>query len=254
MVGHSLSLVQIVPGQALPVDIVWQATEPMTQAYTSFLHLLDVNRQRVTGDDRQAWGGLYPTTRWSAGEMVRIGYTLTLPADLPPGLYTLSTGWYDAAQNRLRTPDGTDQVALAEVVVPAPEAGSPLPFPADGRFDGGIRLAEYDLVQEPAGLKLTLGWETAQFIDKDYAVFVHLRDGAGSTVSQGDGPPLSGSWPTSLWPEGYPLRDSHLVPLPAKLPAGQYTLVVGLYDPRTGQRVPLAAGGDEFSLTTIPLP
>ncbi len=253
LVGHTLPPVEVQPGQALSLDIVWQATEPMTQAYTSFLHL-DANGQRLTGDDRQPWSGLYPTSRWAPGEMVRMSYTLTLPADLPPGLYTLNTGWYDAAQDRLRTQDGADQSVLAVVVVPTSATGSPLPFSADARFENGMYLVQYDLVRQPDSLELTLGWETDRPIDKDYTVFVHLRDRAGGNVSQGDAPPLGGAWPTSLWPAGYLLQDPHTVPLPANLPAGQYEIVVGLYDPRTGQRVPLKAGGDELTLETIFLP
>jgi hypothetical protein len=186
--------------------------------------------------------------------MVRMSYTLTLPADLPPGLYTLNTGWYDAFHNRLRTPDGADQVALAVAVVPTSATGSPLPFAADARFENGIHLVQYDLVRGPDRLELTLGWKTDRFIEKDYTVFVHLRSGAGDAVSQGDGPPLGGAWPTSLWPTDYLLQDPHTVPLPAGLQAGRYELVVGLYDQKTGRRVPLAAGGDEISLEAIAIP
>jgi len=253
LVGHTLSQVEVQPGQALSVDIVWQVTEPMTRAYTSFLHL-DANGQRLTGDDRQPWSGLYPTSRWAPREMVRMSYTLTLPADLPPGLYALNTGWYDASHNRLRTQDGADQVVLAVVVVPTSEAGLPLPFVADAQFENGIRLVQYDLEREAEGLTLTLGWETGQSIDVDYTIFVHMRDGAGNTISQGDAPPLGGAWPTSLWPTAYLLEDSHVVPISTDLPAGRYTLVVGLYDPRTERRVPLSTGGDEVTIDAIVLP
>jgi hypothetical protein len=253
LVGHTLSQVEVQPGQPLSLDIVWQATEPMTQAFTSFLHL-DANGQRLAGDDRQPWSGLYPTSRWAPGEMVRMSYTLTLPADLPPGLYALNTGWYDASHNRLHTHDGADQVVLAVVVAPTSEARLPLPFVMDARFENGMYLVQYDLVRQPDSLELTLGWETERPIDKDYTVFVHLRDRAGDNVSQGDAPPLGGAWPTSLWPTGYLLQDPHTVPLPAGLQAGRYEVVVGLYDRHTDQRVPLAAGGDELPLEEILLP
>lgn len=225
----------------------------MTQSYTSFLHLLDAAGQGRAGDDRQPWNGLYPTSRWAPGEMVRMSYTLTLPADLPAGLYALSVGWYDESVSRLRTPEGADQVPLAMVGTLTP-VSAPLPSEVGASFANGIRLARYELVRGTDGLVLTLGWETGQPVGEDLTVFVHLRDAAGGTVSQGDGPPCGGAWPTGLWPTGYPIEDGHSIPLPADLPAGRYTLVVGLYDPRTERRVPLTAGGDEVSLETIALP
>lgn len=253
LTGHTLPPVEVQPGQAVSLDIAWEATEPMAQSYTSFLHLLDAAGRRRAGDDRQPWDGLYATSRWAPGEMVRMSYTLTLPADLPAGLYTLGVGWYDDSVSRLRTEDGAHQVPLAVLVVPLPTV-SPLPSELGASFANGIRLAQYGLAREGDALSLTLGWETARPIDDDLTVFVHLRDSAGVTVSQGDGPPLGGAWPTGLWPVDYLLEDLHLVPIPGDLPAGQYTLIVGLYDPLTRQRVPLTAGGDEVTVETITLP
>jgi hypothetical protein len=46
--------------------------------------------------------------------------------------------------------------------------------------------------------------------------------------------------------------DRHSVALPPDLAAGDYRLAVGLYDPLTGERLPLAGGGvDSFTLVTI---
>ncbi|HNS51145.1 MAG TPA: glycosyltransferase family 39 protein [Anaerolineae bacterium] len=253
LVGHTLPPVEVQPGQLLSLDVVWEAEEPMPQAYTSFLHLLDKAGQRQAGDDRQPWEGLYPTTLWAAGEMVRMSYTLTLPVDLPAGLYTLSAGWYDRSVTRLRTEEGADLAPLAVVVVPS-SPGPSLPADVGASFDNAIRLAQFQLVRVPGGLTLTLGWEADRLLDEDLTVFVHLRDALGATVSQGDGPPLGGAWPTSLWPTGYLIEDPHSVPIPAGLEAGQYTLAVGLYDPRTQRRVPLLSGGDELMLQRVDLP
>ena len=32
--------------------------------------------------------------------------------------------------------------------------------------------------------------------------------------------------------------------MPADLPAGEYTLAIGFYDPQTGERLPLASGDE----------
>jgi hypothetical protein len=44
------------------------------------------------------------------------------------------------------------------------------------------------------------------------------------------------------------------IPLPGDLPAGQYALQVGLYDPASGARVPLAGGQDGLVLQMLEWP
>jgi hypothetical protein len=254
LVGQTLPPPEVRPGETVSMDVVWQATEPLEETYTSFLHLLDAEGQRYAGDDRQAWDGLYPTTRWAGGEMVRVSYNLTLPGDLPAGFYTLVGGWYDEELDRLRTERDTDQVPLGVVsVVPESE---PHQYGRDlliASFEGGISLMDYDLVHENGNLLLALVWETEAYLEQDYTVFVHLRDAEGETVAQGDGPPLNGAWPTSQWPTGYPLHDVHAIPLPDAMQPGDYRVVVGLWEPATGLRVPLTTGGDELTLDTLSL-
>ena len=60
---------------------------------------------------------------------------------------------------------------------------------------------------------------------------------------------MRGSWRTrtSTWPVGEPFRDHVLLPLPADLPRGDYTLLAGLYDPTTGERV----GDQAVTITTL---
>ena len=49
--------------------------------------------------------------------------------------------------------------------------------------------------------------------------------------------------PTTFWQTGDRIYDEKTIALPAGLPPGDYTLVVGLYDPATGERLP-AVGPD----------
>jgi hypothetical protein len=255
LVGHTSPPVEAQPGETLSLDMVWQATQPMTQTYTSFLHLLDASGQGRAGDDHQPWNGLYPTSRWAEGEMVRMSYTLTLPLDLSAGLYTLNAGWYDVSNTRLETGAGSDLVPVAVVGVPDPaQVPAPAGVRVGAQFENGVVLAAYDLVQEPEAIRVSLDWETARSLDADYAVFVHVRDSRGEIVAQSDGPPLAGAWPTSLWPTGHRLSDARTIALPSDLPPGEYEVVAGLYDPVTGQRLRLTGGGDAVPLREIATP
>ena len=78
-----------------------------------------------------------------------------------------------------------------------------------------------------------------------YKVFVHLRDAAGNTVAQADFSPLDQiDEKLRLRMVGQAGSDmvhltTNLIP-PQDLPAGQYSLVIGLYDPTTQQRFPIS--------------
>ena len=101
------------PG-TLQLSIVWQARCAMDRRYTAFVHL-DVARtgDKVTQDDREPRGGIYPTTRWATGEMVREMYTLNVPGGLPADGYVLRVGWYDAETGeRLSVPGSADDAVV----------------------------------------------------------------------------------------------------------------------------------------------
>jgi hypothetical protein len=90
-------------------------------------------------------------------------------------------------------------------------------------------------------MTVTLSWHTLGPAPKDDTVFMHLVDPNGRTVAQHDGPPDMGNYATSRWAAGTAFSDVHPLPLPAQLPAGRYTLQIGLYDPVTNERLPLHA-------------
>lgn len=48
------------------------------------------------------------------------------------------------------------------------------------------------------------------------------------------------------------MRDRHMMQIPAELSPGEYALLVGLYDPQTGQRSPRLDGqGDAIQLPMV---
>jgi hypothetical protein len=65
--------------------------------YTVFVHLLSDRQPFLAGTDGEPCQGRYPTSRWHAGEIVEWPVTLTLPADLTPGRYSLAVGMYELA-------------------------------------------------------------------------------------------------------------------------------------------------------------
>jgi len=130
-------------------------------------------------------------------------------------------------------------------VAPLPEEPS---VALDARFGDSIRLCGYAL--DDAGsvpgdiLPMTLFWEAQAPLVERYKVTVQLLDGAGQLVAQHDTEPGDGLSPTDRWQPGQPLADRYGISLPDDLPPGHYTLIVGLYHVTTGERLPVATGGE----------
>lgn len=121
-------------------------------------------------------------------------------------------------------------------------------------FDNLLYLRGVDLssttVQPGHNLTVTLVWQDIKTPTLDYKVFVHLLDAQGQIVAQNDSMPGNGELPTRGWLPREVITDVHLIPISAKLPPGVYHLELGLYNPRSGQRLLLSGSthGDHIDL------
>ncbi|NDJ86859.1 MAG: DUF2723 domain-containing protein [Chloroflexi bacterium] len=96
-------------GMHLPVLLTWRALTPMTNDYSISVQILTENWEPVFLKDGTAWQrdiqspvmGLYPTSRWTPGEVVNDYHEISIPRDIPPGTYRWTVVVYTAQ------PDGT---------------------------------------------------------------------------------------------------------------------------------------------------
>jgi hypothetical protein len=120
-----------------------------------------------------------------------------------------------------------------------------------------IELTGLDLPKTDAApgetVPLTLFWQARQPIAQNLKVFVHLLSAEGSLIAQRDSEPVAGQRPTSTWAPGESIVDRYGILLPGDLPAGDYQLVAGLYDPATGARLPVVARTGGAATDSLPL-
>jgi hypothetical protein len=103
----------------------------------------------------------------------------------------------------------------------------------------------------PGGvLPVTLYWRANAEMKINYTTFIQLLDQQERVVAQVDQYPLDGAAPTSTWLPSEILTDHYQLLLP-DLPAGEYRLIVGLYNAATGQRLPAEGGSDFVELDRI---
>jgi hypothetical protein len=139
-------------------------------------------------------------------------------------------------------------------------------FAVDANFADLIRLGGYSLdlssIAPDGTIQLGLYWQpvTAQ-LSSPYKVFVQLRNDQDQIVAQADHYIYEGFLTASVLAEagerGEPLRDTADLTLPPEMPSGTYRLLVGLYDPETFERVPVAgdrSGENAVLLQTVTVP
>lgn len=142
---------------------------------------------------------------------------------------------------------------FTSVVPPLPGWPTPPHHPRNEILGGRLRLTWLTLTDRTAApgetLHLAVRWEPIAPIVNDWKLFVHL--GAAPIVAQWDGLPGQGTARSSQWGVGTHFDDEILLPIPTDTPPGHYPLRLGLYDPATGHRLPIATGGDTVDLGTV---
>jgi hypothetical protein len=234
-------------GDAIPLVLLWQATVHEGPDVQLGLRLSrgDQYWQRAAG---HPLGGNFPSDKWTAGQLVRDTWNAFLPADAPAGHYRLELVAQTPAGDNVLLDLGSIELLTRTHRFDRPEPESPQKASL-GRV---ARLLGYSLpaaAQPGQELPLTLYWQATGEADRQYALFVHLLDAGDRIVAQQDGVPGDGELPLTSWLAGEYLQDDLTIPLPPDLPAGQYRLAVGMYDPATGARLTTDNGQEQILLS-----
>lgn len=200
-----------------------------------------------------------------------------LPGEWQESRFVIPAALVTGAQTRLTlavaAPAGAQDPALLHSpfyywayqggALPAPAAPQ---TPVGAAFGEVALLRGYDLPARAFApgdvLPLTLHWQALQPTQGLYKVFVHVMDPARADAAEGimaqvDGEPRRGAYPFRVWSPGEAVSETLLVALPPDMPAGDYVLLLGVYDAASGARLPLAGaedyGAQRLSLGTITL-
>ncbi len=240
------------PGETVPVTFYWRALLAMDDDYLIRLTLQGDGPGQYAQWEGGPVNGRYPTHDWQTTEVVRDPWQLRLPASLPGGTYELAmtlTNQNGRASGHLAL--GTLTVQGREhafSLVQPPEVAQPM------RLGEAVRFLGYDLEGAIAGerlipgqdLQVILTWQAGATPEQNYTVFVQLLNAANQVQSQHDGQPANGMLITTTWAPGEYVRDIHHLTLPSDLPVGDYRLIVGMYLPDNGERLPVFDRADHL--------
>jgi 4-amino-4-deoxy-L-arabinose transferase-like glycosyltransferase len=263
IVGWELDKQVVQPGDLsayVEVVVYWEAVAPDGRDYASsselvsFAKLLGRGHQLAGDVTRHPVDGMVPISLWQPGQVWRDRYRIPVTsAALAPSLLRVEVGLYDpGAKEDL----GSVRVGEAKLAPPAEGARTLPDHPLEVELSDSVSLLGYDLSSQSAEpgetITLTLHWQAQATPSTDYQVMVHLLGAEPEPVAQGDGPPLMGDYPTSVWSSGEVIVDPHSIVLPADIPQGQYRLLVGMYNLETLVRLPrLDGAGDTVDILNV---
>jgi hypothetical protein len=256
----------------LDVTLYWQPLALISQDYALAIQLVSP----VPGDNSlrlnyNTWPGRgnYPTTAWSPDQIIADHYRFKLPSsDALTQAWRLLVAFYELGSGerlpvRLNGQDVGNELILTTVrvpgVTPLCPGGTTLDQPVHfGQGDQELISLEGEAVDTlvegaEAPIQVVLCWKSLALAPLDYTVFVHLYSGSGELLATGDGPPMNGAFPTSLWEPGDRIVDTHQVSLSgvSELISGSWRVGVGLYDLNSGERLQATRGGQQLPNNTL---
>ncbi len=241
-------------GDRLGLELFWRSQEQLTEDYRLELRLRqgDAVRQRWVQDLVAGRA----TSTWRKDEVLLGDYALPLAADLEEGSYVLEAQLLDGQG----LPVGPATLWPGDVRIErqAPGTGGPgHPLPDAISFGGRIGLLGYEVkstdVWHGESVGLTLHWRCLGPVPKDYKVFVHLLGEGAQIQGQCDILPGGGTERTSEWQAGEEKVDHYEVWVPDGK-AKELRIEVGLYDPQSGQRLPVERNGQPAGEDRLILP
>jgi hypothetical protein len=128
------------------------------------------------------------------------------------------------------------------------------------RFADSVELGRCQTTMSADGksVEVTFYWRALHRLNAQYTVFIHVDDTSGTTIGQADSWPIDKIYPTDLWQPGRVVPDTHAVPLSRSVPAANLRVEAGLYDLKSGARLPVTSrglgGGADYVELTINSP
>lgn len=227
------------PGDTVWVTLFWRAEQEVFEDLTVFVHMLDVHGRLITQHDGMPQADFLPTMLWHPGRIVADKHVLTIPHDVTPGVYRLSAGMYRSdTLERLSVDQTEESASIGEIKIPLTLTRQPR-VTLSATLDAKIQLEGFDAiprVRVGQPYTVTLYWRALVAPITDFTVFVHLLDANEHLIAQQDNAPRQNSYPTRIWDAGERVDDAYTFTV---LTPGTYRIVAGMYDPHTGERVPI---------------
>gem|GEM_PF-2227832 len=125
----------------------------------------------------------------------------------------------------------------------------------DARFLDSVTLVGVQFPSGPltagSGIYVWFYWLVQRPMPDGVWLFVHVVDDQGRTAAAFDGVPASDTLPPRYWLPGDVIYEREVLTLHSDAQSGSYAVKMGWYNPKSGVRVPVVAGGTEVRAGTL---
>ncbi len=233
----------------------WHSSE-----FDVFAHLTDGIAVRQTANRRFA-----DKATLDQGGFVESVHDFVIPQDMPTGKAHFEVGLYQTfdadssgGSERIAIVDQAEQAVgdmatLGGLFIGEIPPNQPEPSLAmDAVFWDSIQLTDLRVEEDTTNgqAQVVLGWRALDRPSRDYTAFVHLLDQEQSIVAQHDQPPGGVDNPTHLWAPNEVVHASFPLQVPPGVRLDDLALRIGLYDPITGERLPITNLADELAIAS----
>jgi hypothetical protein len=239
LAGYTLDEMAVGSGDTFEIDLAWIADRTPDKALQTNLWL--------RGSDGHIWSEKQtfrprpfqepsPTTFWLPNQWAWDGREIEVLEGTPPGDYDIVLTLFDRSSLQPVTLIGAvgqaigPEVALGRIeVTPSNTLSDQTPQYTVDVSISGLNLLGYNLDRNESvpgdQFLLTLFWssDSASEVVKN-ELLLQLVDSAGHTAGSWKIPPMSESYPPSLWDEDLILRGQHSIRFGAHLASGDYLL------------------------------
>lgn len=255
----SAGLLVVTPQDGIEVVLAWRSLTWMDDRYNSTVLMTTPDGKQVSYSDHIWTTTLSNVRQWAPSDYRLDYHTLYPDDDIPSGVYPVRVGIFDLQAGGFVdwTTDSGEPLGDTAMIASVKWLNPPRAQPTT-RLD--VPLGEFARISgiTLSGTRARPG-ETLSLIvyaradgpaSRDLTRFVHVYNGQGGLIAQADGTP-GGTNSTSSWQPGEIVADPVSLSIAPDAAAGVYRLLLGYYDPATGERAAVGAPDNVVLLAEI---
>lgn len=246
LIGYSRFDRRYLPGEGVRLTFYWRVLEQSEADNSLALALVDPKGNAIGKLDTFPGAGTLRTTTWQPGKIYADTYIVNL-SNLIQGRYPFGVlvSWWHMPTGETIEPQDSAGNPLSAVILNVGAVVSPnyqqslagiLQLPPDQAEQATFTLPDKEPMIRLVGFQfnrensfLRLRWQAMTIMDTDYKVFAHVVRAPGAEpFGQADVFP---ELPTRYWRFDERFITEHAIDYGEGLPAGDYVLIVGWYDP-----------------------